>query len=342
MDSHDSDGKYEAERIRALLLGLRYLYNIPKNTKSMILELLTTQAPASNSLLYEQISKLLIDQQCTDIDGLSRMLDKSTNALQRLKTSGISALMIQEKTYPSRFKSLTDAPFVLMAKGNLMALNPEKSIAVIGTRNVDDIIYNAGIDMSMNLAQRGWMIASGLAKGCDSAGHIGCLRGQGITTAILPSSIEKIYPADNKGLADEIVANGGCLITEYLSSDKIQRYFFVQRDRLQAALSDFLLVLQTGIKGGTMHTVRYAHQYGKPVIAYIPEERPSQIDISGNIHLVDKDKALRADNLESLIAILESNLLTPDNSKKSMTEAHRDTDEKNDGIDVQTEIFEML
>ena len=91
-----------------------------------------------------------------------------------------------------------------------------------------------------------------------------------------------------------------------------------------------------------MHTVRYAHQYGKPVIAYIPEERPSQIDLSGNIHLVDKDKALRADNLESLIAILESNPLTPDNSKKSMTEAHRDTDEKNDGIDVQTEIFEML
>ncbi len=317
----------EEDKLRALLLALRYCANLTKSTKSDILKLLVTHNRDTYGQLLESITKMVVDQQIVDSLSLSNLMEKATNSIHRLRESSIRVLMIPDEEYPSRFKLLTDTPFVLMAKGNLNALNPEKSIAVIGTRNADDIIYNAGIEFSTHLAKLGWMIASGLAKGCDSAGHIGCIRGNGITTAILPSSIEKIYPSDNKGLAEEIVANNGCLVTEYLSTDRIQRFFFVQRDRLQAALSDNLLVLQTGIKGGTMHTVRYAHLYKKPVLAYLPNISLSPLmDMTGNLDLISSNKAIRVTDIESLIESLHDTGLNTDNTQNDIPAQSFSTD----------------
>jgi len=307
VDSNDWQNRPDDDRLRALLLSLRYCSIKAKGFKSEILRLLVIASKDNLGEVSESISRMLFDQQYVESDYLNQLLDKSTMMISKLREHGISVLMIPDSVYPKRISLINDAPYILLAKGNLAALNPEKSIAVIGTRKADDVIYNAGIEISYRLAQEGWMIASGLAKGCDSAGHIGCIRGKGITTAILPSSIEKIYPSDNKGLAEEIVANNGCLLTEYLSTDQIQRYYFVQRDRLQAALSDNLLVLQTGIEGGTMHTVRYAHQYNKKVFAYMPLiDLPPQIDMTGNKELIHKNKAMGIADFDDLLERIQA------------------------------------
>lgn len=306
MDNKEWQCQPEDEKLRALLLSLRYINNEIKGIRSEILRSLVQTSKDNAWELYESISRLLFDQQHIDRSFVSQLINKSMITIMGLREHGISVLMIPDDEYPKRFTTLKDAPFILFAKGNLAALNPDKSIAVIGTRNADDSIYNTGIEISIQLAHHGWMVASGLAKGCDSAGHIGCIRGKGITTAILPSSIEKIYPSDNRGLAEEIVANDGCLLTEYLSSDQIQRYFFVQRDRLQAAIADNLLVLQTGIKGGTMHTVRFANLYNKKVFTYMPSvDLPPQVDISGNKELLCKKKAIGFTNIDTLLECLE-------------------------------------
>ena len=325
------------DELRALLLSLRYINNEIKSIRSELLRLLVQTGKDKVGELYERISRLLYDQQHIDKSFISQMINKSLITITGLRENGISVLMIPDDEYPKRITLLKDAPFILFAKGNLAALNPDKSIAVIGTRNADDIIYNAGIEISIKLAQHGWMVASGLAKGCDSAGHIGCIRGKGVTTAILPSSIEKIYPSDNRGLAAEIVASGGCLLTEYLSSDQIQRYFFVQRDRLQAALADNLLVLQTGIKGGTMHTVRFANQYNKKVFAYMPSlDLSTHIDIMGNKELIFKKKAIGVSNIETLLECLEASDSESNNdllAESSSTEAH-DSTGNNDQMEI--------
>lgn len=306
MDGNNSNYDPDAGRLRALLLSLRYCYRASKEVKSNLLGLLISNHNASHGQLVENIYRKLMDSKSIDKMELATHVKKSMDTIAKLHDIDIHVLMIPDEAYPSRFKEISDAPFVIMAKGNIKALNPDKSIAVIGTREVAKEIYDSGIEFSMHLSQNGWMIVSGLARGCDSAGHIGCLKGQGITTAILPSSIEKIYPTDNKQLAVDIAEGNGCLISEYLSSERIQKYFFVQRDRLQAALSDHVLVLQTGIKGGTMHTVKFAQRYGKSVIAYLPGSfMQSNVDITGNRHLVDTKVATMFDDIDSLNTVLE-------------------------------------
>jgi DNA processing protein len=298
--------RIDEDMLRALILGLRNCTDHPTKVKTEIQRLLLS-ASRPNEVLFESIFRVLVDLQYLDSSRIWKLINKYMSTIRKLRERGISVLLIPDNDYPRRFKQLSDVPLILLAKGNLEALNPEKSIAIIGSRNADNLIYTAGIEISFQLAQRGWMIASGLAKGCDSAGHIGCIRGNGITTAILPCSIEKIYPSDNIGLAEEIVAHNGCLATEYLYSDSIQKYFFIQRDRLQAALADYLIVLQTGLKGGSMHTVRYACQYNKQVFSYMPlGNYPQKIDMSGNKELISTNKAIGFTDIDSLLASMQA------------------------------------
>lgn len=161
-----------------------------------------------------------------------------------------------------------DPPMLLWYRGNL-SVTSMPGLAVIGTREPTPEGVAGGTYLSEEFAKRKFNIISGLAVGCDSAGHIGALKVGGITTAILANGLDtnSIYPTENKELAETIVEQGGLLLSEYPVGQGVKSYALVARDRLQAALSKATLVIQTGIKGGTMHAANTTLVSKKPLYA---------------------------------------------------------------------------
>jgi DNA processing protein len=137
------------------------------------------------------------------------------------------------------------------------------------------------------MAERGWCVVSGLAEGCDTEGHEGCLAAGGKTIAALAHGFGRIYPAKNKQLAERILESGGALITEYPPGTPPTRSSFIERDRLQSGLSLGIVVVETDIKGGTMHTVRHARDQGRGIAAIShPPEFVKEAKAQGNQQLI--------------------------------------------------------
>lgn len=170
--------------------------------------------------------------------------------------------------YTINEESKPDPPLLLWYRGDL-SITRLPGIAVIGTREATPEGIAGGTFLSGEFAKRGFNIVSGLAIGCDTCGHKGALKVGGKTTAFLANGLDhdSIYPEENQDLAEEIVANGGLLFSEYPIRQGVNRYALVARDRLQAALSLATIVIQTGVKGGTMHAAKTTLKAGKPLYA---------------------------------------------------------------------------
>lgn len=168
------------------------------------------------------------------------------------------------KNYPIRLFRLSDYPPILYAKGNIKCLKKD-GIAVIGTREPSDVGKSWGTRLAELFAEQGYTVISGLALGSDSCGHQGCLNANGITIAVMPCSLEKVYPAQNKKLMANILEHNGCAISEYPVGSFTSKASFVERDRLQSGLAIGVAVIETGIKGGSWHAINTAKRIGIPV-----------------------------------------------------------------------------
>jgi len=173
--------------------------------------------------------------------------------------SGISVITLWDSAYPASFGVLPDPPCFMYCKGNLSLLNKKESVAVIGTRESSELGESVASKTAAFFAEKGFNIVSGLAKGIDTAAHLGALRANGETTAVLVD-VGKIYPPENSHLADDILTKSGLLIAENPPNSITYKGAFVQRDRLQSALSVAIFPIETEVQGGTMHTVRFAHE----------------------------------------------------------------------------------
>lgn len=135
----------------------------------------------------------------------------------------------------------------------------------------------------MRFADKGFNIVSGLALGIDTAAHVGALKMGGLTTAALVD-VEKVYPKENKNLANEILENGGLLFSENAPNSYVGRGAFVARDRLQSGLSLGVFTIETDIEGGTMHTVNYAKDQNR--LLFCPDfQNINDYDLSNPKHM---------------------------------------------------------
>ena len=207
--------------------------------------------------------------QCDISDAISvanRLYDKS-NAM------GISSVSYWEESFPASLRAICDekgnraSPPVIFYKGNLELLSQD-AIAVIGTRHNTDTARVASLFLSQQFAERGFSIVSGLAIGCDTFAHEGALSvSEGKTIAVLPSSIDKIIPAQNTELARRIVKNGGLLVSEYSVTSVMNKFNYPQRDRIQSLLSNVSIIIESLDDGGTMIAVKKSLNDGKKVFA---------------------------------------------------------------------------
>ncbi len=170
--------------------------------------------------------------------------------------------------YPKALNDISKKPDCLYYIGDIDILNNKKSVAIIGSRDCSDegrkLAYNAGI----MAAEMGYVIVNGLAYGCDTEALLGALDKNGKCAVFLPGGLNSIYPKQNEKLAERIVETGGCIISEYVSYMKPQKYTFVERDRLQSGVSQGVIVIETTENGGTMHTVEFALRQYRRLAAY--------------------------------------------------------------------------
>lgn len=196
----------------------------------------------------------------------------------------------EDKDYPKRFSTLSDKPKKLYCLGDTTLLNKSKICAVIGTRKPTEKAKIIGTNLTKKLVEKNYIILSGLANGCDSIGHKACVENGGKTIAILGTSLDNIWPKENEQLAKDILDSGGLLISEHPNGYRTTKYSFFERDRLQAAGSDKVIVIQCNIDSGTMHTVQKAIRYKKEIYAINPNLfKPFTAE--GNRHIINIGKA---------------------------------------------------
>ena len=206
---------------------------------------------------------------------------------------GIQMVSFVEDGYPLFLRKCDDPPAIIYYKGDISYLNSMNAVAIIGTREPSAYGTKVAFNLGEEFAKRGFVDVSGLALGCDGEGHKGCLNGGGKTVAVLAGGLDSIYPAKNKGLAEEIVEKGGALISEYPPYAKPFKAAFVDRDRIQAALSCGVMVVETKENGGTMHAVRYSGDYGRLVGCFRHPEKYAEIEqAAGNRVIVNEGKGI--------------------------------------------------
>jgi DNA processing protein len=191
--------------------------------------------------------------------------DAARQAIRTLRRVGASVLTPDQPGYPDAFRLIHDPPFLLFTSGDLTLLD-DPAIAVVGTRNPTEYGRSSARELSGALASAGYCVVSGMARGIDSVAHAAALRQGGATIGVLGNGIEQIYPPENRALF-AAVRDRGLLITEFLPGETPRAGNFPRRNRLIVALGAAVLVVEMGLKSGAQHTVTYALEQGRDVLA---------------------------------------------------------------------------
>ncbi|MBK8472382.1 MAG: DNA-protecting protein DprA [Sphingobacteriales bacterium] len=237
-----------------------------------------------------------------------------------IEKNGIQALLFADKNYPQRLKPLHDSPIVLFYKG-MANLNMPRSIAIIGTRNATEYGKEICDQLVSEIAQLdpSICVVSGLAYGIDGLAHRACLKHKQPTIGVLAHGLDRIYPPAHRDLAQKMSEQGGGILTELMTGTLPERENFPQRNRIVAGLSDAVVVVQTGQKGGSLITVEYAHSYNRLVFAF-----PGKINdpYSRGCHqLVKQEKAILCTELTDIADMLFWLPEQNDNSKAKAAQA---------------------
>ena len=192
----------------------------------------------------------------------------------------------EDELFPEAFKAIgEDCPERIYAMGNLDLLKRERMVAIIGSRKATRTGNSKAYDLGASYAKKGYVVVSGLALGCDASAHRGCMAADGGTIAIVATGLNLVHPRENISLQEEILQKGGLILSEQPLGVKANPTRLVARNRLQAALSEEVIVAECPKHSGTMHTVRFAQKYGKKVkAARLPYDKEEN---SGNKYIID-------------------------------------------------------
>ena len=217
-----------------------------------------------------------------------------------IEKNKIRPLCINEKDYPQRLLNCYDSPTLLYYKGN-GDLNASKIISIVGTRNNSDYGKTVCEKITADLSAEDVLIVSGLAFGIDTIAHKASLKNNLKTVGVLAHGLDKIYPAQNKPLAKEMLLQGG-LLTDFMSGTDPDRQNFPRRNRIVAGICDALIVVESKKKGGSLITAELANGYNKDVFA-IPGRVNDPVSEGCNF-LIKNNKALLITCADDLLEIM--------------------------------------
>jgi DNA processing protein len=175
-------------------------------------------------------------------------------------------LHLEDDAYPPLLKEISSPPLLLFGYGDKNKL-VDLQIAIVGSRNPSISGKECAKSFAHNLSQCGWTITSGLALGVDGFSHEGALQAKGTTIAVLGTGIDNIYPKKHQKLAENIIAGGGAIISEFAPRSAVRPENFPRRNRIISGLSRGTLIVEAALKSGSLITARYATEQNREVFA---------------------------------------------------------------------------
>ncbi len=178
--------------------------------------------------------------------------------------AGAAVLTSLDEAYPELLRKIYDPPLVIYVRG---ALAPVPAAAVVGTRKATPYGLRTAARLARELAASGVAVASGLARGIDTAAHQAAVEAGGVTWAVLGSGLNAVYPVENKKLAGKIVESGGALVSEFPMNKGPMQANFPRRNRIISGLTLATVVVEGGFESGALITARFALEQGREVLA---------------------------------------------------------------------------
>lgn len=216
------------------------------------------------------------ERDLTAVNGIDRALarrilsersfhDEVQLQLSRLEKSDAKIVTFWDNDYPENLKKIYDPPVMLFVRGSLSSVD-KYSVAIVGTRT--PTIYGKHVTekFTAELAQRGIVIISGLARGIDTIAHATAVRSGGKTIAVLGSGVDIIYPSENRRLSEQILVSGA-IVSEYYMGSKPDAVNFPRRNRIISGISIGTILIETDENGGAMITAGTALDQNREVFA---------------------------------------------------------------------------
>ena len=221
--------------------------------------------------------------------------------MERAFEEGIGILTPADPEYPKQLARIYDPPLALYVRGRLES-GDNRALGVVGTRHASMYGRETAERLSRGLAQAGFSVVSGLARGIDTAAHRGALKAGGRTLAVIGSGLDFLYPPENKELAGEIAAGHGAVLSEFPLARKPDKATFPMRNRVISGLSMGVLVVEANLTSGAFHTVNQALDQGRSVFAV-----PGRIDSPGarGPHQLIKSGARLVEDVDDILQEFE-------------------------------------
>jgi DNA processing protein len=188
-----------------------------------------------------------------------------TKLWEKIESQGIKILTWQDESYPGRLKEIDQPPPVLYIRGEYL---PDDlfAVAIVGTRRVTAYGRQITEEISSFLAANGITVISGLARGVDAIAHQSTLKAGGRTIAVLGSGVDKIYPPEHRGLAEQMMERGA-IISDYALGTPPDASNFPPRNRIISGLSLAVVVIEAGETSGALITAEFGAEQGREVFA---------------------------------------------------------------------------
>lgn len=224
-------------------------------------------------------------------------LDSLESELEGLEDQGVHIVTWDDDDYPTNLKAAPDSPYLLYLYGSLLP-EDSRAVAVVGSRDASEQSIENAQQIARGLAEAGVTVVSGLALGIDAAAHRGALNARGgRTLGVLGSGLKMIHPRTNAALAHEL-AESGAILTEYHPDTPVSGPFLMARDRIVSGLSLAVIVVEAGLRSGTLDTAEKARRQSRLVFAIPGSPGADALISSGAISLDPED-------LDSVVARLD-------------------------------------
>lgn len=194
----------------------------------------------------------------------SRSLVYASDIIENCRKNNIKILCLDDPLYPDIVKNINKLPILLYFKGEL--IKNSIGVGIVGTRRCTEYGKRAAIESAEFLSKHNIPVISGMAKGIDSYAHTACLNSGGYTIAVLGNGVDICYPKEHAELMKNIERKG-CVISEYTPGTKPIAEYFPERNKIIAAWSSKLLVVEAGEKSGALITAEYAKKFSREIFA---------------------------------------------------------------------------
>ncbi len=183
----------------------------------------------------------------------------------KITAQGIKILTWKDELYPPRLKEIEQPPPVLYVRGEILA-EDHFAVSIVGTRKVTPYGRQVAEELSAFLAANGITVISGLARGVDAVAHSAALKAGGRTVAVLGSGVDRIYPPENRALAEQMMSRGA-VISDYAVGTPPDASNFPPRNRIISGLSLAVVVIEAGETSGALITAEFAAEQGREIFA---------------------------------------------------------------------------